>query len=105
MLVTLANAGDGRRRACRCSAPDYVSSGARRGTIVRFNFDVLSRVWVASGLTTQLLQIADTAEICCFIARWYAEHVRSGGASDPVYDELIKQLLSEKDSTLRILPA
>lgn len=76
-----------------------------RGTIVRFNLNVLSRVWIASGLTAELLQTADTAEICCFIARWYAEHVRSGGASDPVHDELIRQLLSEKDSTLRLLPA
>jgi hypothetical protein len=76
-----------------------------RGTIVRFNFEVLSRVWIASGLTANLLGTADSAEICCFIARWYAEHVRAGGASDPTYDALIKHLLSEKDSPLRILPA
>jgi hypothetical protein len=72
--------------------------------VVRFDKEMLRRVWVESGYPDELLDAAEELEVCRFIARWYAEHMRAGGASHPMHVHLVAFLLGRKPTTLRIQP-
>lgn len=71
---------------------------------VSFDREVLLNVWTASGHPAELLDSADAAEVCRFIARWYAEHMRAGGASDAMHVKLVGFLLGRNPAGLRIVP-
>ncbi len=73
--------------------------------VVRFDRAALLRVWTASGYPDGLLDSSDTTDVWRFIARWYAEHMRTGGASDPMHIQLVGILLGKKAVNLPIQPA
>jgi hypothetical protein len=70
--------------------------------IVYFDGAVLLQVWVESGYAPELLPSLDAVEVCRFIARWYFEHMRRGGASDPMHIQLMAFLLGRKNTNLHV---
>jgi hypothetical protein len=74
------------------------------GGAVSLDYSVLAQVWVENGLPSDLLGTSTTLDILTFVAIWYAEHTRSGGAIDPMHAELVAHLLGKKTTMRRILP-
>ncbi len=89
--------------------PESISFAALKlerlpGDIVSFEYDVFLQAWIACGYPPAPLYSSDNVVVFTFIARWYAEYVRNSGQGSAELEELINYLLSEKASTVRILP-
>ncbi len=76
----------------------------RSGNVVSFDHDVFLNAWIACGYRADFLNDTERGEMFEFIARWYAEYVRSGGTASAEWDQLINFLLSAGASSVRILP-
>lgn len=75
-----------------------------RGDIVSFKYEVFRQAWIACGYPLAPFYSSNKMEVFTFIARWYAEYERFSGRGSAELEELIDYLLSEKASTVRILP-
>lgn len=60
---------------------------------VSFETGPLVRICEASGLDPDLMLDEDNRSR--LIVGWYAEHLRNGGARDPVQDDLIAEMMAE----------
>jgi hypothetical protein len=61
---------------------------------VSFDTAPLITICEASGVGSELMQ--DEENVSALITAWYAEHLRRGGAQDPVQEDLIAETRAEE---------
>lgn len=65
---------------------------------VSFDWAVIERICEASNLQVEMFRDAPEDNVAGLIVGWYNEHLQSGGASDPVAEDLISEVLAENDA-------
>ena len=71
---------------------------------MRLDFEVLRKVWAASGYAPDLLNEAGTAEIAEFVVRFFAAFVKAGGFVDIETAGLVGLLRDETRAGRKIVP-
>jgi hypothetical protein len=64
---------------------------------VRFSWEPIERICAASGIDISAFRDSHEDNVAGLITQWYEEHLRRGGARDPVQDDLIAEALAEGD--------
>lgn len=62
---------------------------------ISFNWAPILRICEASGIDPAHMQEGPEDNVGALLVAWYAEHLRHGGARDPVQDELIAEAALE----------
>jgi len=62
---------------------------------VSFDWSPIEKICAASGLDIAHLRDGPEDNVAALIVAWYAEHLRNGGARDPVEDDLIAETVAE----------
>lgn len=62
---------------------------------VSFDWTPIERICAASGIDVALFRDAPEDNVAGLITAWYAEHLKRGGARDPVQDDLIAEVIAE----------
>lgn len=60
-----------------------------------FDWAPLERICAVSNIDIALLRDGPEDNVAGLLAAWYAEHLRRGGARDPVQDDLIAETMAE----------
>lgn len=63
--------------------------------MVSFDWSPIERICAASGIDISLLRDDQEDNVSSLLVAWYAEHLRTGGARDPVQDDLIAETIAE----------
>lgn len=64
---------------------------------VSFDWSPIERICEASGVDPAIFRDAPEDNVSGLIVAWYAEHLRGGGARDPVQDDLIAEAALEDE--------
>lgn len=62
---------------------------------VSFDWSVIERICTASGLPVELLRQGPEDNVAGLLVAWYQAHRHRGGASDPVAEDLLGEVLAE----------
>lgn len=62
---------------------------------VSFDWSVIERICAASGLPVELLRQRPEDNVAGLLVAWYQAHRQRGGASDPVAEDLLGEVLAE----------
>lgn len=65
---------------------------------VSFDWAPIERICEASNLPIDVLRDGPEDNVAGLIVSWYAAHRQSGGAADPVADDLIAEAVAEEKS-------
>ncbi len=63
---------------------------------VCFDWAVIDRICKASGLPVEMFRDSPEDNVSGLIVGWYQAHRKHGGASDPVAEDLIAEVLAEE---------
>lgn len=69
---------------------------------VSFDWSVIERICAASGLPVEMFRDAPEDNVAGLIVAWYQAHRERGGASDPVAEDLIAEVLAEEAAGQRV---
>lgn len=63
---------------------------------VSLDWAPIERICAASGTDVELLRNSSEDNVAGLLVTWYAEHLKRGGARDPVQDDLIAETAAEE---------
>ena len=69
---------------------------------VSFDMGVIARIEAASGLPQGHFMSQPTNALASLLTAWYRSHLRSGGAPDPVWSDLISEVQAEDAAGQRV---
>lgn len=91
------------QKQLKISIPEHLTFqnlglGRKKDGSITFNADVINDILRHSKIDPKLFWESDEDNMAGLIIDWYANHLKNGGAHDPVADDLIAEAMAEDES-------